>query len=81
VRGVAMVGTRLGPTPGRWTRSGASYRYRWYADGHRVHHGSGAHLRLTRRELGRRITVKVTAHLNGKGRTSTFSAATPPVLG
>jgi hypothetical protein len=81
VSGVAQVGKRLAATHGRWTRSGASYRYRWYADGHRVRHGSGDHLRLTRRELNRRITVRVTAHVKGKGRTSTFSVATSPVQG
>jgi hypothetical protein len=81
VSGVAQVGKRLAASPGRWSRSGASYRYRWYADGHRVRNGSGAHLLLKRREAGSRITVKVTARVPGKGRTSTFSAATPPVQG
>jgi hypothetical protein len=79
VTGVAQVGRRLAASPGRWSRSGASYRYQWYAGGHRVRHGSGPHLRLSRSEVGRRITVQVTARVPGTGRTSTSSAATPRV--
>jgi bacillolysin len=79
VTGHARVGRRLTASHGRWTRSGASYRYRWYADGQRIDNASGARLRLHRQEAGKRITVRVTAHLPGRGRTATVSAATAPV--
>lgn len=79
VSGHTRVGSLLTASHGRWTRPGASYRYRWYAGGHRIEGATGDRLRLRGQEVGDRITVRVTAHLPGKGRSSTFSAATAPV--
>jgi bacillolysin len=79
ITGHLRVGRRLTASHGRWTRPGASYRYRWYADGHRIDNAAGARLRLHRHDAGKRITVRVTAHVSGKGRTATFSTATDRV--
>jgi bacillolysin len=79
VTGPVRVGERLTASHGRWSHPGASYRYQWYAGAHRLAHATGRHLRLSGREVGRRITVRVTARLRHRGSSATFSVARAPV--
>ncbi len=78
ISGVATVGTRLTATTGRWSPARATSHVHWYADGHPI--AGATRLRYVVRavDLGKRISVNVTATSQGR-HASTFSPATAPV--
>jgi hypothetical protein len=78
ISGAATVGTRLTATTGRWSPSGATRRVRWYADGQPIAGATGLTYVVAAADLGKRISVDVTATFGGR-HASTFSAATAPV--
>lgn len=62
--GTARVGGTVSARPGTWNTR-VRVRYRWYAGGHQVAHGTSASLRLTRSLRGRRLGLRVTASAAG----------------
>jgi hypothetical protein len=59
VTGKPIVGRMLRVVAGRWAPADVRVSYAWFADGELA--GKGPRLVLTRRHLGSRLTVKVTA--------------------
>ena len=55
---------------------GPTFSYAWYANGKKIKHQSGAKLRLTKVQKGKRITVKVTGKKPGYTTVSKTSART-----
>jgi Zn-dependent metalloprotease len=78
VTGDPTVGSRLTATPGQWSPSGSSTRVHWYADGEAIAGATGTAYVVQAGDVGRLITVKVTARSHGR-HGSTFSPATGPV--
>lgn len=70
VVGNAKVGSPLTATIGAWSVAGTTFSYQWYADGVAVPQATGSTLTPARDQVGKRLTVRVTASLLG------FSAAT-----
>jgi Zn-dependent metalloprotease len=77
VQGTPTIGSSLTAHPGRWSRSRVQSVH-WYADGVRIAGATGTSYVVRSADLGKRISVDVTATSHGR-RTSTFSAATAPV--
>ena len=75
ITGMPKVGKTLKAQPGFWT-AGTTFSYAWYASGKKIKHQSGAKLRLTKVQKGKRITVKVTGKKPGYTTVSKTSART-----
>ena len=78
ISGAATVGTRLTASTGHWSPSGARRQVRWYADGRPIAGATGRTYHVAHADLGKRISLRVTATSRGQ-HASTFSAATAPV--
>ena len=66
LKGTAKVGERLKVKPGGWRPLGAvTFRYRWYADGHRIRGARDDRLRLTSAMKGTKIVCRVTGSAPG----------------
>jgi len=78
VSGTPRVGERLKATPGHWSPSKVRTHLRWYAGGVAIAGATGSAYTVKGADVGKRITVKVTAKSAGR-HGSTFSAATDPV--
>jgi hypothetical protein len=60
------VGSRLRVEPGNWRPINAvTFRYRWYADGHRIRGAREDRLRLTSALKGTKIFCRVTGSAPG----------------
>jgi hypothetical protein len=79
LHGSPTLGSTLTAGHGRWSRHGLTFRYHWYADGAAIAGAGHASYRAVAGDLGRRLSVRVTATWPGHGHASTFSAATVPV--
>ncbi len=75
VSGAVKLGGTLTATPGAWSPRGASFGYRWRADGVALAGETGSRLALTPALVGKRISVVVTAT---GGRAEDGSAASLP---
>ena len=51
--------------PGRWSPSDAKKRLQWYADGHAIAGATGTLYVVRGADLGKRLSVKVTARSHG----------------
>lgn len=78
ITGVPKVGRTLTALRGAWS-PGATYSYRWYADGEMIRDAVRRTLTLTTRQAGDVITVKVTARKSGYTTVSRTSARTARV--
>lgn len=78
ITGTPRVGASLRARPGTWTPK-ATTTYRWYAAGRAIRGATKATLRLTRTELGKHITVRVTGRRAGYTTATAVSAPTKPV--
>ena len=78
ISGAAAVGARLTATTGRWSPSRAKTQVHWYSDGHPIAGATRLRYVVRAADLGKRISVHVTATFQGR-HASTFSAATAPV--
>ena len=78
ISGAPTVGSALTATTGRWSPSDSSREVQWYADGQPIAGATGPSYDVGIGDLGKRITVRVTATSLGR-HASTFSAATAPV--
>jgi surface antigen len=80
ITGTIAVGETISATPGTWTPSGLTYAYHWYADGTPiVYNATDSTFDLTKNQLGKAISVKVTA-TNSAGSSSATSAVTADVV-
>jgi bacillolysin len=75
ISGPATVRAQLMATTGRWSPSGARLRIQWYADGQPIADATGSSYVVRGADLGKRLSVKVTATSHGR-HGSTFSPAT-----
>ncbi len=73
IRGVPQVGAKLTARPGGWTLSGATYTYRWLADGVAVRGATHRSFAPRAAQLGKRLQVRVTASLGDAKRAATSS--------
>lgn len=79
VTGTARVGAQLTAAKGRWTPSGASFRYQWLAGGRPVAGATGRRFVPTAAQLKRTVQVSVTATKAGVSPATALSATTPKV--
>lgn len=80
ITGTAQVGQTLTGTNGSWTGTPApTYSRQWKADGANISGATSATYKLTAAELGKAITLTVTA-TNEAGSASATSAATEAVV-
>jgi hypothetical protein len=91
ISGIAKVGQTLTASEGTWTPSGATYTYRWFRDGDTL--GTGLHYTLRAADLGKTVSVEVTAKKAGYAdatsapvtsdtvATGTLDAAKPSIEG
>ncbi|MCB5165013.1 hypothetical protein LG634_09255 [Streptomyces bambusae] len=79
ISGTAKVGSVLTAKPGTWTPAAASYTYQWYANGQAVSGATRTTFKPASAQLGKRITVTVTAHRPGHASGTATSAATAKV--
>ncbi|GAA1822174.1 endo-1,4-beta-xylanase [Agromyces salentinus] len=74
--GDAVKGTRVTADPGEWSLDGASFTYQWYVDGVAVKKGTGDAYQVKKADVGHRLTVTVTATVDG---LEPVSATSEPV--
>jgi bacillolysin len=74
ISGTPIAHSTLTAHPGRWSRSRVQ-SIRWYADGVRIPGATGTSYVVRAADVGKRISVKVTAVAHQR-HTSTFSGAT-----
>lgn len=60
VRGTMKVGRKLTAYRGAWTPSPMAYRYQWLRNGHKIKNATKSSYRLTRKDRGAKISVRVT---------------------
>src|SRR5690606_26195129 len=73
------VGATLGVDKGAWT-TGTTFKYQWYANGKAISKATKATYKLTSKEAGKAITVKVTGSKSGYATVSLTSAVTEKVI-
>lgn len=78
VKGKAKVGKRLTAATGRWT-AGSRLRYAWLANGKPIKGATKASLKLTRKQAGKRIQLRVTGSKVGYATTTRTSPKTVKV--
>ena len=64
VSGTAAVGRALKTTTGTWSTNGLSHTYQWLRDGAPIA-ATGSSYRVTRGDVGKRLSVRVTATKQG----------------
>lgn len=79
VSGTARVGLQLTAAKGRWTPSGASFRYQWLAGGQPISGATGRSFVPTAAQLKRTVQVSVTATKAGVSPATALSATTSAV--
>lgn len=78
IRGKARVGKVLVVRPGSWG-SGVRLRQQWYRNGKAIRGATAKKYRLTRKDRGKRLSVRVTATKAGYATASRTSAKTAKV--
>lgn len=71
ITGTPRVGRILKASAGRWNAGGLSFRYQWLRNGRTISGQTRSTLRLGRTEVGRRISVRVTATAGGRSGVAT----------
>jgi hypothetical protein len=67
ITGTAKLGGELTALHGTWKPKATKYEYKWYRNGVAVRGRSGAVYKLTKADLGKKITVVVIAEAKGYG--------------
>jgi hypothetical protein len=65
VSGKAVVGKRLRAVLGSWSPAPTAYAYRWLRNGKPIRKATQSTYRLTRKDRGKKISVRVTAKKKG----------------
>lgn len=79
VTGVAKVGKTLKATAGKWKPTGVSFSYQWYAGKKPIKGATKATLKLTKQQIGKKISVVVTGKKAKFTTSKAVSAATKRV--
>ncbi|GAA4724662.1 hypothetical protein GCM10023350_03840 [Nocardioides endophyticus] len=79
VTGVAKYGAVLTATSGSWNTKGLSYGYQWLREGGAIPGATGTSYKLSASDVGKRLSVRVTATKAGKAPGTAVSTATGPV--
>lgn len=74
VTGTMRVGRRLTARHGAWSPKPHTFRYQWLRDGRRITGATAAHYRLTRRDKGHAISVRIRGKRAGYVARSLTSA-------
>lgn len=77
--GKVKVGKKLRVKPGVWGPRGVTLRYRWYRSGKSIKAATKSTYRLTKKDRGKKMTVKVTGRLSGYKSVTIKSKATKKV--
>lgn len=80
IHGQPIVGSRLAADPGTWLPQGVRITYRWFRSGAPIRTAVGSEYLLTRADVGSRITVRISGHLDGYRDLAVVSAPTATVL-
>lgn len=75
IAGEAVKGATLTADPGEWSLEGASFTYQWFLDGVAVKKGTGDSHKVKKADVGHRLTVTVTAAVDGLEPVSATSDA------
>jgi hypothetical protein len=79
IAGARTTGTLLSVNLGAWTPGEVKFAYQWYRGGKQIKGATKPTYRLVPKDLGKRITVKVTGKAAGVGSKSLTSAATTKI--
>jgi hypothetical protein len=79
ISGQASVGSLLSASPGVWSPQGISYSYQWLRRGAPIAGATAPSYRVTKKDLGAPLAVRVTADMVGELPATANSAATAPV--
>ena len=80
IQGAPEVGTTLSLTPAVWAPQPAKVVTQWYADGAALPGATGATLTLTRDQIGKKISARVTGSSKGYRKSRSVAPETAPVL-
>jgi hypothetical protein len=80
VDGLAKVGQVLRLPTTDWQPTGMKFRYQWYRAGKAISKAKGSAYTVTGADLGKKLTIKVTATLAGYKTVSKTSRATAAVV-
>lgn len=81
ITGSTAAGGTLNADPGVWTPQYETVDYQWNADGSAITGATGSSFTTSNAQIGRQLTVTVTAHRAGYPDTSTTSDPTGVVTG
>ncbi|MBM2617018.1 IPT/TIG domain-containing protein [Actinoplanes sp. LDG1-06] len=79
ITGQAAVGSQLKASTGTWNPKGTAFTYRWAAGGTPIDGATGATYRVQAADLGKRLSVEVTATRSGYTAATARSTATAAV--
>jgi hypothetical protein len=79
VKGKARVGKKLRALAGSWTPSSVTYRYQWLANGKPIKGATTSRLTVGRKQLNRKLSVRVTATAPDGRATTVTSPVTAKV--
>ncbi|WP_243847455.1 endo-1,4-beta-xylanase [Microbacterium ulmi] len=75
VEGDPVEGSTVSANPGVWSIDGACFTYQWLIDGKPVKKATGATYKLQGSDVGKKLSVIVTATVKGRAPVSATSAA------
>ncbi|WP_157497473.1 MSCRAMM family protein [Leifsonia sp. Leaf264] len=79
ITGTVRVAATLAATVGAWAPAPTTLTYQWYRNGTAISGATGAVLKLGAADVGKRMTVRVTAARTGFATTARMSTQTTPV--
>lgn len=77
VKGTFTVGRKLTAAAGKWSPNSTRTSYQWLRNGKRIKGATGKHHRLTKKDKGKSISVKVTVRRSGYATTTAVSVTYP----
>jgi hypothetical protein len=80
ISGAAVVGSTLAVATGTWTPAPATFSYKWWSDGVAVPNRTSQSYVVRSEDLGKKITVTITAFKSGYTSLSRSSPATARVV-
>lgn len=80
VSGTAAVGSELTADPGVWAPAGVKLSYQWYRGGSKIKGATGTSYTPVLKDLGKKLTFKVTGSLAGYTTKTVSSVATAKVI-
>ena len=78
ISGTKKVGSKLKVTRGTWT-SKVKFSYRWYRNGAAISKATATKYKLTKRDKGKKITVKITGKRSGYATVTLTSSRTSTI--